>query len=242
MRNCAIVRRDLSAYLDGELPPERERSLKAHVVLCPACAHYLEDLRELACGLRRLPRPTVPHDLGSQLLDALKGERMKRRSGLYWLRSAGRVVFTYPKAASALISLVVTVVLLGALLSVLRPVPEVPLAYYQAPIALDAQQYSLLNGEMSHPYGIYTFPRLRSSGHLEELFRAAASDQLVVVTFVHPDGRASLVDIVTPSSRVGAMDVRTSFSGVRFEPAKRAGQHPVSTQLVMLLHRLDVTY
>jgi len=239
-RSCARVRGDLSPYLDGELSTERERAVERHLAECAACARHLQELRALAQGLRRLPRPAVPRDLACQILGALEGERAPLGLGL--LRLGGRLAFAHPKAASAVISLLITTSLLGALLSALRPIPEVPLAYYSAPIALDAQQYGLLNGETERAVGSYTFPRLRSPGHLERLFRAAASDHLVVVTFVHPDGRASLVDIVAPSRPMDVAEMETSFSDVRFEPAKRAGQHPVSTQLVMLLHRLDVTY
>jgi len=242
MRNCAIIRQDLSAYLDGELSPEQRRRLEGHLAVCSACARHLEELRELARGLRRLPRPTAPSHLMGQILEVLDGERQEAPSKLGFLRWIGSLAFTHPKVASALTSLLITVSLVGALLSVLRPIPEVPLVYYQAPIALDAQQYGLLNGEANLPQVRYTFPRLRSLGRLEGLLQAAASDHLVVVTFVHPDGRASLVEIVAPSPKMDPLDMRTSFSEVRFEPAKRAGQHPVSTQLVMLLHRLDVTY
>mgnify|MGYP000418670687 FL=1 len=242
VRSCARVRRDFSPYLDGELSPERERALQRHVAACSACASHLEELRALTQELRRLPRPAVPRDLTSQILDALDGERRRASTWFTLLRRMGRLAFAHPKAAAAVISVLITTSLLGALFSVLRPVPEVPLAYYSAPIALDAQQYGLLNGEMEHSAGSYTFPRLRSSGHLEQLFHAASSDQLMVVTFVHPDGRASLVDIVAPSRPMDLTEMKSSFSDVRFEPAKRAGQQPVSTQLVVLLHRLDVTY
>lgn len=240
--SCSRVRRDFSPYLDGELSPERERALQRHIAACSACASHLEELRALTHRLRRLPRPAVPYGLASQILDALEGECRRASTWFGFLRGMGRLAFARPKAAAAVISLLLTTSLLGALLSVLRPVPEVPLAYYSAPIALDAQQYGLLNGETEQPAGSYTFPRLRASGHLERLFHAASSDQLVVVTFVHPDGRASLVDIVAPSRPMDLMEMRSSFSDVRFEPAKRAGQQPVSTQLVMFLHRLDVTY
>ncbi len=242
VRSCARVRRDFSPYLDGELSPERERALQRHVTACSACASHLDELRAVTQELRRLPRPAVPRDLASQILDALDGEHRKASTWFMLFRGMGRLAFAHPKVAATVISVLITTSLLGALLSVLRPVPEVPLAYHSASIALDAQQYGLLNGEVDLSVGSYTFPRLRSSGHLERLFHAASSDQLVVVTFIQPNGHASLVDIVGPSRPMDLTEVKSSFSDVRFEPAKRAGQQPVSTQLVMLLHRLDVTY
>ncbi|MCS6816003.1 MAG: zf-HC2 domain-containing protein [Blastocatellia bacterium] len=242
MRECAHIRRELSPYLDGELSPKQERILERHLTACSACARHLEELKVLAHGLRRLPRPAVPRDLADQILTALEGEHQRAYAGHGFLRLIKHQVFAHPKVASALMSLIITLPLLGALLSVLRPVPEIPLTYHHTPIALDAQQYGLLNGRIEDWAGSYTFPRLRSPGHLERLFHAAASDQLMVVTFVHPDGRASFVDLVAPSRPVNLTEVETSFSDVRFEPAKRAGQQPVSTQLVMLLHRLDVSY
>ncbi len=241
MKACTVVRRDLSEYLDGELPSDRARALQEHLLVCSTCARDLEELRDLTRRLRHLSPPVAPSDLLEQVLEALDREhpRVRSRGGL--LRRMERWTFAYPRVAAALMSFLITISLLGALLSTLRPIPEVPLAYHHASIALDARQYGLLNGEPGSSYGLYTFPRLRSPGSLDALFQAVAEDHLVVVTFVYPDGRARLVDVVAPSGHpVDLSEMSASFSGLRFEPAKRAGQHPVGTQLVMLLHRLEV--
>lgn len=56
--NCRHVRRDLSAYLDGELEPRRHADLRAHLDGCAGCSEVLRELRALHSELRSLP--TVP--------------------------------------------------------------------------------------------------------------------------------------------------------------------------------------
>lgn len=54
----------LSAYLDGELPPARERQVEAHLAGCPGCRAELDGLRAVVDHLRRLERAAPPQVLG----------------------------------------------------------------------------------------------------------------------------------------------------------------------------------
>lgn len=54
----------LSAYLDGELPPERERTVEEHLAACPGCRSELDGLRSVVEHLRRLERAAPPPVLG----------------------------------------------------------------------------------------------------------------------------------------------------------------------------------
>lgn len=54
----------LSAYLDGELPPARERQVEAHLADCPGCRAELDGLRSVVERLRHLERAAPPQVLG----------------------------------------------------------------------------------------------------------------------------------------------------------------------------------
>lgn len=56
----ARFRKDLSAYLDGELSPRRAVTLESHVAACAACRSLLEDLRLASAALAELPQADTP--------------------------------------------------------------------------------------------------------------------------------------------------------------------------------------
>ena len=54
---------DLSAYLDGELPPERTREIERQLAESEACRETLEQLRGVSDLLQNLPRVRAPDEL-----------------------------------------------------------------------------------------------------------------------------------------------------------------------------------
>jgi hypothetical protein len=58
----------LSALVDGELDPDDEARVRAHVAECPACAEELEDIRRSRRIVRLLPAVDVPDDVTARLL------------------------------------------------------------------------------------------------------------------------------------------------------------------------------
>jgi hypothetical protein len=80
---CVGYSEDLSALLDGELPPERETALRAHVEGCAACARRLAELGRVDLALSSTPLPAVPAQLRARLeqriaADAAPAERASR--------------------------------------------------------------------------------------------------------------------------------------------------------------------
>ena len=57
----------LSALVDGELDPEEEATVRAHVAECPACADELEDIRRSRRVVRLLPGMDLPEDVTDRL-------------------------------------------------------------------------------------------------------------------------------------------------------------------------------
>ena len=52
---------DLSAFVDGELPPQQALEVERHLASCPACAAEIADLRALAAALA-VPEPPPPRE------------------------------------------------------------------------------------------------------------------------------------------------------------------------------------
>ena len=72
---CQSYDTDYSALLDGELAPEREAELRAHVDGCARCQARLEALRRVDVDLSALPAPPVASDLRARLQARIDAER-----------------------------------------------------------------------------------------------------------------------------------------------------------------------
>src|SRR5215217_3965191 len=74
--NCAATRERLSAYVDGELPPDEAAAVAEHLTSCAACAleygAVLETVRTLREGLVRHRAPDV---LRARVRAAIRDER-----------------------------------------------------------------------------------------------------------------------------------------------------------------------
>lgn len=99
-------RDDLSAYIDGELPPERTADSEAHLKVCQGCRRELEGLRATALALRDLPPAAVPRSFA--LTPEQAGHRADRRpaSGLPALTAGLRLA-----SAGLAVALAVVVVI-----------------------------------------------------------------------------------------------------------------------------------
>lgn len=73
---CSEVLAELSAYLDGELTPERAGGIEAHVRECQACATFGAAFGSLLAEVRaRMAAPAaLPADVEARLLRALRAQ------------------------------------------------------------------------------------------------------------------------------------------------------------------------
>jgi anti-sigma factor RsiW len=63
--NCDTAHNKLSAYLDGELPPEGEAAVRAHLAGCEECSRRLRQYRALDGLLGGLEPAPVPADFAA---------------------------------------------------------------------------------------------------------------------------------------------------------------------------------
>lgn len=104
------VRRDLSAYCHGELPPERERAVRAHLEACARCRTVHDEIRfgvALAAQIRTSPAPATLWSHVRERLEAPAAAPVTRED----LRGR-RVLRAAFATAAALATLVVAVGLL----------------------------------------------------------------------------------------------------------------------------------
>ena len=87
---CRKVIFYLNAYVDGELPERRRRSVEAHLAGCESCRGRLEEIRKLTELFEgTLPDPPVPDGLAPRIMAEarrkLLAEVPKRRSRVpFW--------------------------------------------------------------------------------------------------------------------------------------------------------------
>src|SRR2546429_1898728 len=56
MKDCRNIRRELSAYLDGELTPPQRTEVETHLESCAHCQQELNEMKTLVTGVTALPK------------------------------------------------------------------------------------------------------------------------------------------------------------------------------------------
>lgn len=69
----------ISARLDGELPPQEQAELDAHLQTCPACRAIAKDLEGLHTALTELGEVDAPAELSQTVLSKIKTEQQAGR-------------------------------------------------------------------------------------------------------------------------------------------------------------------
>ena len=104
-------RADLTALLDGALPPDRAEELRRHLAGCPDCAAEERRLRGALSLLGALPPAPEPSPFFATRLEARLREEREKRVGFFARLVAARWKLAVPAAALAAAALVTTAVL-----------------------------------------------------------------------------------------------------------------------------------
>jgi hypothetical protein len=98
MSMCRNYSRQITAYLEGELPPADARTVEGHLAECGACARAAANERILRDALRRLVLPAPPAESYVRIRAALEpatplpGPRARRAFHPAWLVAAALLV------------------------------------------------------------------------------------------------------------------------------------------------------
>ena len=79
MEECERWTEQLSARLDGELSPEEERELEAHLADCPSCRAVAAQLEMVSAGLDDLEEVPAPEGFARGVMDRIAAEEKKPR-------------------------------------------------------------------------------------------------------------------------------------------------------------------
>jgi anti-sigma factor RsiW len=74
-RNCRELVELVTEYFEGALSSAERSRFEEHVMSCPPCRAYLEQMRQTIRLLGRIPEETVPPDAEEALVAAFRGWR-----------------------------------------------------------------------------------------------------------------------------------------------------------------------
>lgn len=90
MKSCDGVRARLTAYLDGDLDPERGTLVRGHLRTCDACRQIAADEAALRDGLRALPTVDPPPSLWANVQARLAEVEVAESQRPAWRRMLAR--------------------------------------------------------------------------------------------------------------------------------------------------------
>jgi hypothetical protein len=235
-RSCRYVRRQLSAFHDGELPVGEQIAVESHLRECPSCEAELSQIEDLGSFLRTgslaaRVQPEELEGLPSMVVGRMKAEEAESISG--W---AGRLFEDMHLVWTALGATGATVACL-ALFAII--------SYYAIPLPAGSNKNPMVaNAAMNMPSAAPNaqFPTgpLLDDGELALLLDA-------VVT---REGRIAKLELIDPGvglrgptkeERQAALALLDLMSKARFEPARYVGSPaPVAVNMVWLYASLTV--
>ncbi|MBI4468881.1 MAG: zf-HC2 domain-containing protein [Acidobacteria bacterium] len=233
----------ISEWQDEMLESELRSALETHLRVCSECHDHARSLRDLSSRLGALPAPDYPEALSSRIVaeavsrGLLPGHSRSRASR----RWTGEVWYRRERAIALAASFLITTTAYLLLLGYLKPVPTWTVPGRAEPIAISPRQFAELNAQPQFTHGDrYTLPRVMSTSGLEESLSGAPAQAIFLVTLVQTDGRASVVEMVSPRGRPDvAAQLTVAVQDISFRPATTSGR-PVATQLVLMVEKIDV--
>ena len=261
--SCQETQQALSLYVDDQLAQPVRAACDEHLRECPICRDELAGLRAVSRGLAALARPAPPAGLAAAISDALQieaaarlrqpvlplGVRLSR-----WLRP--RVL---PYTVGSCASLLLFTMMFNALLPHMKALSEASIAAREADMATYKIIYLGTDGPNIYepitpelfaaqraPVGIES-PSLNPRGALAALTRAqshghdAGEDDMIVVTDVFSNGRASLADVVHPPRDRRMLDEFKDAlrKNAAFVPASY-DRRPETMRVVFVVQKVDV--
>ena len=114
---CADCRRELTAYLDGELEGDRGGALRGHLRACAACRATSDDESALRDGLRMLPPLDPPPSMWAGVQAQLAAAEAADAETPAWRRRLARWLPSAPRFALAAVACAAVIALAWSRLS-----------------------------------------------------------------------------------------------------------------------------
>jgi anti-sigma factor RsiW len=231
---CALVRRRISEWLDGELEAHAARAVAEHVEACAGCGRHARELRAVSGWLAALPAVEAePVDAPVALrLELAAGARRPSLALLFRSVAAARP-FIIPSLASAVCMLLVFFGVLFALDP--GPLPEVRLA---------PGEWSSVpaSGTEANPLfpsaGVLLPQQLVALSIPPELLAASGEGSLFLETVVARDGSVAGVTVLQGDAGLEEPLIE-ALRQQRYVPVRYRGRR-VAVSVYRLISRMEV--
>lgn len=263
--NCEETKQSLSSYLDDELSLPLRASVGEHLEECPLCREELTATRALTRRLAALQRPLPPPGLVESINDALLIEAgaLQRQPSLplsvrfvRWLQPR-LMPYTVGTFASCLLFILMFTALRSSLMAfhTFDRATRTTFATYRITYIQGGDEggYDITQpitpeslAARRSAVGVES-PSLNPNGALAALAwtpqreRGAKDDDMVVVTDVFSNGRASLADVVQPPRDRRLLDEFQNAlrEGPAFVPASY-DRRPQTMRVVFVLQKVNI--
>jgi hypothetical protein len=233
-RGCWQVRRQLSAFHDGELPVGDQIAVQAHLRECPACAAEARVFDDLGACLRTgamssAVRPEFLDALPSMVVSRLKAEDAESISG-----RTGRIFEDLHLVWAALGATGATVSCLALIFTIF---------YFAIASPAGSNRNPMVVGERM----------VLPSASSNDAFPATSTEDLVLAleAVVTREGRIERLEVIqepgvklrkpSPEERQRVIGLLDAISKARFQPARFSGSPvPVAVNMVWLYASLTV--
>ncbi len=235
-RVCRKMRRELSAFHDGELPVSDQIALQAHLRECPDCAAEVREMEDLGTSLRAgaLAAEVSPDEwqgLPSMVVSRMKAEDAQSISGM-----TGRFFEDMHLVWAVLGATGATVTCLALIFTIFYFAITSPAGSNLNPMVMNARM------------------DLPTAAPNDAFPPAAVPDQedlaLALDAVVTREGRIAKLEVIQPGDgrsslskeeRQAVLALLDAISKARFEPARYAGSRvPVAVNMVWLYASLTV--
>lgn len=259
--SCQETQQSLSLYLDDRLALPARVACDEHLHECPLCRVELAELRSISRSLAALPRPAPPPHLASSISYALTieaGAKVRQPRVplsvriMRWVKP--RVM---PYTVGSFASILLFTVMFNALRPHLQALAEAALAAHDDEAAyqvifLEANRVDINQGIRPELFAAERAPfndespSLNPHGALAALSHShtrgkEGDDDMIVVTDVFSDGRASLAGVVqAPRDRRMLDDFQDALQkNAAFVPASY-DRRPETIRVVFVVQKVDV--
>ncbi|HSO75751.1 MAG TPA: zf-HC2 domain-containing protein [Blastocatellia bacterium] len=250
--NCNEFEMTASAYIDRQLDEDKSAEYRTHLSQCSACRFDLAETEAASIMLRRADRLEAPRELHSYVMSEIS-RHANNEIGMFqrffeWVLKLNPQPIAYASGA------VISAVLFGAFLSSFRPIPHsgvrvVHVAILPAIHGSDSEYHSYNNlppdkgTPASEHY--YELPRVLDNSALVSFshiaYQKPGNQGMSAMVEVGEDGRAKLVDVLdSPKDPYVIEQLWWSLRSRTFQPATVSG-HPVSTRIILLVEKMDVS-
>jgi hypothetical protein len=233
-RNCRWVRRQLSAFHDGELPVGDQIAVQAHLRDCPVCAGEAGDVEAVGSFLRAgalstKVEPDVWCGLPSTVVSRLKAEDAESIKG--WTE---RVFQDLHLVWAGLGATGATITCLAIIFTICHYAVKSPAGSNQNPVVVDTR--------MSLPIASFSNEAFPATAMLDET-------ELALRAVVTREGQIANLEVLTDGGKHAVskadqqrvVDLLDAISKARFKPARYAGSPmPVAVDMVWLYASLTV--